>query len=111
MITVNELWGVIVAICAGLGSIIGVYKFFSEKISKKTLEHDNELRQEFRESNEEIKEELQEIKRQNEEFKTQMAKTIKLTLTMCEELQSKGHLNGDTTAALHELQNHFISNK
>ncbi len=111
MITVSELWTIVVAVCGGLGSIIVVYKFVSEKISKNAKKRDDALREEFIEANEEIKEELQEIKRQNEEFKAQMAMTIKLTLTMCEELQSKGHLNGDTTAALHELQNHFISNK
>lgn len=111
MMTINEAWTLIVAICAGLGSIIGVYKFVSEKISKKTIEHDNELRAEFESSNNEIKEELLEIKKQNEELKEQMVIIIKLTLTMSEELQSKGHVNGGTNAVIHELQDHFISNK
>ena len=93
-ITVSQVWTLIVAICAGLGSIIAVYKFLAEKISKK---------QEAREK--ELHDQLDIIKKQNEELKEQMVMIMKLTVTMAEELQSKGHVNGETNSALHELKN------
>lgn len=93
-ITIGQLWTVIVAVCAGLGSIIGVYKFLAERINKKQEQREKELH-----------DQLNIIKKQNEELKEQMVMVMKLTLTMAEELQAKGHVNGETNAALHELKN------
>lgn len=108
-ITLGQI-GTIMAWLAGFCGSVGVlYGVINKIVNKKIDEQITDKMEPVIESLNEIKQQNLELKQQNEDNKKEMILLMKLTQTMTSELKTLGHINGDTTEALNELNNYLIN--
>lgn len=108
-ITVSQIINFVTIIAGFIGSIGVVYATFNKIFSKK-------VNTEIADAIKPVSEALQEIKQQNNDLKQQGSETreeiilvMKLNQAMISELQTLGHVNGETTQALADLNNYLIN--
>lgn len=95
--SISEFGTMLVAVAGGFLTLFNVYKIFIDRKKEEKKERDKE-----------IDEKLAEIKEQNKEQKEQLILITKVVITMNEELQTIGHLNGKTQKVIDELNNSLI---
>ena len=92
-ITVVELFAVIVAVSGLLLTILRISDMWGKRTANKKAA-----------DNKAIIDKLNEIQYEQKEIKEQLVAVMRLTVTMAEELESKGKVNGGTNAELHKLK-------
>lgn len=92
-ITVVQLFAVVVAVAGLMLTVLRI----SDMISKR---HEQKKAQD----NKAIMDKLDAIQIEQAEIKNQLVSVMRLTVTMAEELESKGKVNGGTNAELSKLK-------
>lgn len=92
-ITVIELFAVIVAVSGLLLTILRISDMMGKRAATKKAA-----------DNKAIIDKLNEIQNEQKEIKEQLVAVMRLTVTMAEELESKGKVNGGTNAELQKLK-------
>jgi len=108
-ITVSQIIN-FVSILAGLVGSIGVVyaalnKIFSKKINSEIADAMKPINQALTE----IKQQNNELKEQGKETREEIILIMKLNQTMISELQTLGHINGETSQALQNLNDYLIN--
>jgi len=108
-ITVSQIIN-FVSILAGLVGSIGVVyaalnKIFSKKINSEIADAMKPINQDLTE----IKQQNNELKEQGKETREEIILIMKLNQTMISELQTLGHINGETSQALQNLNDYLIN--
>lgn len=92
-ITVVELFAVVVAVAGLLLTILRISDMIGKRAENKK-----------KADNKAIIDKLDEIQTEQKEIKNQLVSVMRLTVTMAEELEAKGKVNGGTNAELQKLK-------
>ena len=92
-ITVVQLFAVVVAVAGLMLTVLRISDMTSKRNEQKKAQ-----------DNKAIMDKLDAIQQEQKEIKTQLVSVMSLTVTMAEELQQKGHVNGGTDAELSKLK-------
>lgn len=96
--TVIELFAVVVAVAGLMLTLLRISDMvMSRQQKRKTAE------------NKEILQKLDDIKQEQKDFKMQLVSLTRLTVTMAEELEAKGRVNGGTETELNKLKNELFN--
>lgn len=96
--TVIELFAVVVAVAGLMLTLLRISDMVTSRQQKrKTAE------------NKEILQKLDDIKLEQKDFKMQLVSLTRLTVTMAEELEAKGRVNGGTETELNKLKNELFN--
>jgi len=108
-ITVSQIVSFVTIIAGFIGSAGVIFAFFNKIFTKK-------VNTEIADAIRPVSEALQEIKQQNLDLKQQGTETreeiiliMKLNQAMISELKTLGHINGETSQALQDLNNYLIN--
>lgn len=98
------------AIVAGVIVSVSTISAVFVKINDKRLEKERAaIINPLTEQLEEIKQQNEGLREQNEELRKEVILVMKLNQTMITELKEKGHVNGETTHALNELNDYLLN--
>ena len=92
-ITVMELFAIIVAVAGLMLTVLRISDMMGKRAATKKAA-----------DNKAIIDKLNEIQNEQKEIKEQLVAVMRLTVTMAEELESKGKVNGGTNAELQKLK-------
>lgn len=108
-ITVSQIINFISILAGAIGSIGVVYaalnKIFSKKINTEIADAIKPVSKALNE----IKQQNNELKEQGKETRQEIILVMKLNQAMISELQTLGHVNGETNQALQDLNNYLIN--
>ena len=96
--TVQTLWTIIVSIACGFGALIGVYQFFASQLKTREAER-----------NKELLEKIDDLRKEIEKDRKETIAVVKLCLTMANELEQSGEVNGETQKKIDELHDLFYN--
>lgn len=108
-ITLGQIATVLAWVAGFVGSVGVLHGVINKVVDKKIDEQINDKMEPITNSLDEIKQQNLELKAQNEDNKKEMILLMKLTQTMTSELKVLGHINGETTEALNELNDYLIN--
>lgn len=108
-ITVSQIINFITILAGFLGSLGVIYATMNKLISKRINTEVVEIVKPISEALNEIKTQNQELKQQGSDTREEIILVMKLNQAMISELQTLGHVNGETSQALAELNNYLIN--
>lgn len=108
-ITVSQILSFLTIAAGAIGSIGAIYAAFNKIFTKKINEEMTDAIKPVNQALEEIKEQNNELKQQGKETREEIILVMKLNQAMISELQTLGHVNGETTQALQDLNNYLIN--
>lgn len=108
-ITVSQIINFITILAGFLSSLGVVFAIMNKIISKRINTEVTEIVKPISQSLDEIKLQNHELKQQGTETREEIILIMKLNQTMINELKTLGHINGETSQALQDLNNYLIN--
>lgn len=108
-ITISQLISFVSIAAGAIGSIGVVYAAFNKIFTKKINTEITNTMQPINQALNEIKQQNDDLKEQGKETRQEIILVMKLNQAMISELQTLGHVNGETTQALQDLNNYLIN--
>lgn len=101
-----EFLGVLAGVIGSIGVIwAAIHKCVHKVVSREKEAVVSEIKQQLNE----ISNNQKELKEQSKELRDEIILVMKLNQAMTKELQTLGHPNGETTAALNDLNNYLLN--
>lgn len=108
-ITVSQILSFLTIAAGAIGSIGAIYAAFNKIFTKRINAEMTDAIKPVNQALAEIKEQNNELKQQGKETREEIILVMKLNQAMISELQTLGHVNGETTQALQDLNNYLIN--
>lgn len=108
-ITISQLISFISILAGVIGSIGVIYAAFNKIFTKKINTEITNTMQPINQILEEIKQQNNDLKTQGQETREEIILVMKLNQAMISELKTLGHINGETSQALQDLNNYLIN--
>lgn len=108
-ITVSQILSFLTIAAGAIGSIGAIYAAFNKIFTKKINEEMTNTMKPINQALTEIKQQNSELKQQGQETREEIILIMKLNQAMIGELKTLGHINGETSQALQELNNYLIN--